>query len=77
MLFFSHFNDHRKEMMQQKKSFVMSVFSLFLDTQKKIDHFSKNKEVKHLLAAKKDILGHYQRIYCASQERTIYSEKNE
>ena len=53
----------------------MSVFSLFLDTQKKIDHFSKNKEVKHLLAAKKDILGHYQRIYCASQERTIYSEK--
>ena len=49
----------------------MSVFSLFLDTQKKIDHFSKNKEVKHLLAAKKDISGHYQRIYCASQERTI------
>ena len=69
MLFFSHFNDHRKEMMQQKKkSFVMSVFSLFLDTQKKIDHFSKNKEVKHLLAAKKDISGHYQRIYCASLE---------
>ena len=53
----------------------MSVFSLFLDTQKKIDHFSKNKEVKHLLAAKKDILGHYQRIYCASQERTTTLKK--
>ena len=68
MLFFSHFNDHRKEMMQHKKIFChVSLFSFFRYS-KKIDHFSKNKEVKHLLAAKKDISGHYQRIYCASLE---------
>ena len=76
MLFFSHFNDHRKEMMQQKKSFVMSVFSLFLDTQKKLTIFLKQRGETSISSQKRHF-GSLSKNLLRKPGENYYSEKNE
>ena len=70
---FSHFNDHRKEMIRQKrkKNFVMPVSSFLVP---KIVQFFQNKRGERsnsYLVAKKDIFGHYQRIYYRRRLKTL------